>query len=127
MRSLSSQGQTAERVLIHVDTEQAPGELVNSRMAYVSVSRAQFDVQMYTKRRESPGIRVEPRCVAPDRNPARASSTENRAAIGGHGRFPGAERGINETLPSVVMPFAGRWPPTTYPGVGLRSGAGSRH
>jgi ATP-dependent exoDNAse (exonuclease V) alpha subunit len=46
--SKSSQGQTADRVLIHVDTEQAPGELVNSRMAYVSVSRAQFDVQMYT-------------------------------------------------------------------------------
>jgi hypothetical protein len=46
--SHSSQGQTAERVLIHVDTEQAPGELVNSRMAYVSVSRAQFDVQVYT-------------------------------------------------------------------------------
>jgi hypothetical protein len=46
--SHSSQGQTAERVLIHVDTEQAPGELVNSRMAYVSVSRAQFDVRMYT-------------------------------------------------------------------------------
>ncbi len=44
----SSQGQTAERVLIHVDTEQASGELVNSRIAYVSVSRAQFDVQMYT-------------------------------------------------------------------------------
>src|SRR5579863_6743347 len=46
--SHSSQGQTADRVLIHVDTEQAPGDLVNSRMAYVSVSRAQFDVQMYT-------------------------------------------------------------------------------
>jgi ATP-dependent exoDNAse (exonuclease V) alpha subunit len=46
--SHSSQGQTADRVLIHVDTEQASGELVNSRMAYVSVSRAQFDVQMYT-------------------------------------------------------------------------------
>ena len=42
MTSHSSQGQTADRVLIHVDTEQAPGELVNSRMAYVSVSRAQF-------------------------------------------------------------------------------------
>jgi hypothetical protein len=42
------EGQTADRVLIHVDTEQAPSELVNSRMAYVSVSRAQFDVQMYT-------------------------------------------------------------------------------
>jgi conjugative relaxase-like TrwC/TraI family protein len=46
--SHSSQGQTADRVLIHVDSEQAHGELLNSRMAYVSVSRAQFDVQMYT-------------------------------------------------------------------------------
>jgi hypothetical protein len=35
-------------VLIHVDSSQAHGELLNSRMAYVSVSRAQFDVQMYT-------------------------------------------------------------------------------
>jgi hypothetical protein len=43
--SHSSQGQTGERVLIHVDTEQAPGELVNSLCV---VSRAQFDVQMYT-------------------------------------------------------------------------------
>ncbi len=46
--SHSSQGQTADRVLIHVDSSQAHGELLNSRMAYVSVSRAQFDVQMYT-------------------------------------------------------------------------------
>jgi conjugative relaxase-like TrwC/TraI family protein len=46
--SHSSQGQTADRVLIHVDSEQAHGELLNSRMAYVSVSRAQYDVQMYT-------------------------------------------------------------------------------
>ena len=46
--SHSSQGQTADRVLIHVDSAQAHGELLNSRMAYVSVSRAQFDVQMYT-------------------------------------------------------------------------------
>ena len=46
--SHSSQGQTADRVLIHVDSSQAHGELLNSRMAYVSVSRAEFDVQMYT-------------------------------------------------------------------------------
>ena len=46
--SHSSQGQTADRVLVHVDSEQVHGELLNSRMAYVSVSRAQFDVQMYT-------------------------------------------------------------------------------
>ena len=46
--SHSSQGQTADRVLIHVDSSQSHGELLNSRMAYVSVSRAEFDVQMYT-------------------------------------------------------------------------------
>ena len=46
--SHSSQGQTADRVLVHVDSETAHGELLNSRMAYVSVSRAEFDVQMYT-------------------------------------------------------------------------------
>jgi ATP-dependent exoDNAse (exonuclease V) alpha subunit len=46
--SHSSQGQTADRVLIHVDSSQAHGELLNRRMAYVSVSRAQFDVKMYT-------------------------------------------------------------------------------
>jgi ATP-dependent exoDNAse (exonuclease V) alpha subunit len=46
--SHSSQGQTADRVLVHVDSEQAHGQLLNSRMAYVSISRAKFDVQMYT-------------------------------------------------------------------------------
>jgi conjugative relaxase-like TrwC/TraI family protein len=45
--SHSSQGQTADRVLIHVDTEQSE-HLVNSRMAYVAVSRARFDAQIYT-------------------------------------------------------------------------------
>jgi conjugative relaxase-like TrwC/TraI family protein len=46
--SHSSQGQTADRILIHVDSSQAHAELLNSRMAYVSVSRAQFDVKIYT-------------------------------------------------------------------------------
>src|SRR5205814_1832423 len=46
--SHSSQGQTADRVLVHVDSAETRGELLNSRMAYVSVSRAEFDVQMYT-------------------------------------------------------------------------------
>lgn len=45
--SHSSQGQTAERVLIHVDTEKGE-QLVNSRMAYVSVSRGQYDAEIYT-------------------------------------------------------------------------------
>jgi conjugative relaxase-like TrwC/TraI family protein len=53
--SHSSQGQTADRVLVHVDSSQAHGELLNSRMAYVSVSRAEFDVQVYTNDAKSLG------------------------------------------------------------------------
>jgi ATP-dependent exoDNAse (exonuclease V) alpha subunit len=56
--SHSSQGQTADRVLIHVDSEQAHGDLINSRMAYVSVSRAKFDVQMYTNDSKTLGQRL---------------------------------------------------------------------
>ena len=50
--SHSSQGQTADRVLIHVDTELAAKDLLNSRMAYVSVSRGQWDAQIFTNNRE---------------------------------------------------------------------------
>jgi hypothetical protein len=46
--SHSSQGQTADRVLVHVDTEQAGGKLVNRRLAYVAVSRGRYDTQLYT-------------------------------------------------------------------------------
>jgi conjugative relaxase-like TrwC/TraI family protein len=45
--SHSSQGQTAQRVLVHVDTEKSE-VLVNDRFAYVSVSRAQHDAHIYT-------------------------------------------------------------------------------
>jgi conjugative relaxase-like TrwC/TraI family protein len=46
--SHSSQGQTADRVLIHVDTAQAGERLVNRRLAYVAVSRGRYDAQIYT-------------------------------------------------------------------------------
>jgi ATP-dependent exoDNAse (exonuclease V) alpha subunit len=46
--SHSSQGQTAGRVLIHVDTERASEKLVNQRVAYVAVSRGQHDARIYT-------------------------------------------------------------------------------
>jgi conjugative relaxase-like TrwC/TraI family protein len=45
--SHSSQGQTSDRVLIHVDTEGSE-LLVNNRFAYVAVSRAQHDAHIYT-------------------------------------------------------------------------------
>ena len=50
--SYSSQGQTAERVLVNVDTELAAKNLLNSRMAYVSISRGQFDAEIFTDNRE---------------------------------------------------------------------------
>ena len=48
MTSHSSQGQTTDRVLIHVDTQQAGEKLVNQRFAYVAVSRGRYDAQIYT-------------------------------------------------------------------------------
>jgi len=45
--SHSSQGLTAERVLVNMDTNVHP-ELINTRFAYVSVSRASQDAQIFT-------------------------------------------------------------------------------
>lgn len=47
-RSHSSQGQTAGRVLVHVETDRASEKLVNQRLAYVAVSRGQHDARIYT-------------------------------------------------------------------------------
>src|SRR5467141_1401661 len=51
--SHSSQGQTADRVLVHVDTEQAGEKLVNRRLAYVAISRGRYDAQIYTNDKTS--------------------------------------------------------------------------
>ncbi|MCU1323069.1 MAG: traI protein helicase [Acidobacteriaceae bacterium] len=45
--SHSAQGLTAERVLVNIDTTVHP-ELINTRFAYVSVSRASHEAQIYT-------------------------------------------------------------------------------
>jgi len=45
--SHSSQGLTSQRVLVNMDTEVHP-ELINARFAYVSVSRASQDAQIFT-------------------------------------------------------------------------------
>ena len=46
--SHSSQGQTADRVLVHIDLERAGEQLVNQRLAYVAISRGRCDAQIYT-------------------------------------------------------------------------------
>ena len=53
--SHSAQGQTAARVLIHVDTELGAKDLLNNRMAYVAVSRGAHDAQLFTNDREGLG------------------------------------------------------------------------
>jgi hypothetical protein len=45
--SHSSQGLTADRVLVNIDTKTHP-ELINLRFAYVSISRAALDAQIFT-------------------------------------------------------------------------------
>jgi ATP-dependent exoDNAse (exonuclease V) alpha subunit len=72
--SHSSQGQTADRVLIHVDSAEAHGELLNSRMAYVSVSRAQFDVKMYTNDAKTLGQELS-------RNVTKATALQEQPAL----------------------------------------------
>jgi hypothetical protein len=46
--SHSSQGQTADRVLVHIDLERTGEHLVNRRLAYVAISRGRYDAQIYT-------------------------------------------------------------------------------
>jgi hypothetical protein len=62
--SHSSQGQTADRVLVHADTEESV-HLVNSRMAYVAVSRGRYDAQIYTNNKSELAGAFESRCFAP--------------------------------------------------------------
>jgi conjugative relaxase-like TrwC/TraI family protein len=47
LTSHSSQGLTADRVLVHVDISVHP-QLINSRFAYVAISRARIDAEIYT-------------------------------------------------------------------------------
>jgi len=50
--SHSSQGQTTDRVIVHVDTERASEQLVNRRFAYVAISRARHDAHIYANDQE---------------------------------------------------------------------------
>jgi conjugative relaxase-like TrwC/TraI family protein len=97
MTNHSSQGQTASRVLIHVDTELVAKDLLNSRMAYVSVSRGAHDAQLFTNDREklstvlghdiskqtanSPQISTE-QTIAPQQDVSKALQQEHGMGLG---------------------------------------------
>lgn len=79
--SHSSQGLTSHRVLVNMDTEVHP-ELINARFAYVSVSRASHDAQVFTNDASTLAERLErdvSKTSALDLGKAQVSSL-NRAA-----------------------------------------------
>jgi ATP-dependent exoDNAse (exonuclease V) alpha subunit len=55
--SHSSQGLTAQRVLVNMDTEAHPG-LINRRFAYVSISRGSHEAKIYTYNAATLGERL---------------------------------------------------------------------
>jgi conjugative relaxase-like TrwC/TraI family protein len=83
--SHSSQGQTAERVLIHVDTELGAKDLLNNRMAYVAVSRGAYDAQLFTNDREKLGAALgrdvsHRSALAPERTPEQSIQPRHEIA-----------------------------------------------
>ncbi len=94
MTSYSSQGQTADRVLIHVDAEFGAKDLLNSRMAYVSVSRGRYDAQIYTNNAStlgqelsrdvshSPAIQQEPVAQKVEQQPAHTNQIAQGFGLG---------------------------------------------
>jgi hypothetical protein len=63
--SHSAQGQTADRVLVHIDLDRAGEALVNQRLAYVALSRGRDDAQIYTNDKSR---------LAPPHHPRRPSN-----------------------------------------------------
>jgi conjugative relaxase-like TrwC/TraI family protein len=91
--SHSSQGQTADRVLIHVDTQLGAKDLLNNRMAYVAVSRGAYDAQIFTDDREKLGVALgrdvsHKSALAPEKTPELAIAPKievEREIWRGHG------------------------------------------
>jgi ATP-dependent exoDNAse (exonuclease V) alpha subunit len=84
MTSYCSQGQTADRVLIHVDTDLGAKDLLNSRMANVSVSRGRYDAQIYTNKCSDAGAGTRARRVPFARDSAGAGGAQDRTTNHAH-------------------------------------------
>jgi len=89
--SHSSQRATADRVLVHVDTEQAHDQLVNSRLAYVSVSRGRHDAQIYTNNAERLGEELS-------RDVSKQSAMETGHEIGGRDQGYATENAEHQSV-----------------------------
>lgn len=92
--SHSSQGQTAGRVLVHVETDRASEKLVNQRLAYVAVSRGQYDARIYTDDK----VKL---ARALDRDVSHRSAIEHKSAAPSSGRsvsHDSRDKGVGQTM-----------------------------
>jgi hypothetical protein len=78
-------------VLVHVDTEQAHDQLVNSRLAYVSVSRGRYDAQIYTNDAEILGEVLS-------RDVSKQSALETEHEMGGRDQGHGSENAEHQSV-----------------------------
>lgn len=92
--SHSSQGLTAERVLVNMDIE-VHSELINSRFAYVSVSRASHDAQIFTNDAANLAEKLS-------RDVSKASAIEFGAS-----RILGGNRGLEQAATSKSISRTG--------------------
>jgi UvrD-like helicase C-terminal domain len=88
--SHSSQGQTADRVLVHIDMDRTGEQLVNRRLAYVAISRGRYDVQIYTNDKTQLAAALDRdvshrAAIEPTRTPAAPTQTIERAPTHQHG------------------------------------------
>jgi ATP-dependent exoDNAse (exonuclease V) alpha subunit len=89
--SHSSQGATADHVLVHVDTEQAHDQLINARLAYVSVSRGRYDAQIYTNDAKKLGEQLS-------RDVSKQSALETELEVGDRAQGHAAEIADHQSL-----------------------------
>jgi ATP-dependent exoDNAse (exonuclease V) alpha subunit len=86
MTSYSSQGQTAGRVIVHVAARDLENrELVNRRFAYVALSRAREDAQIYTNDAVALAAKLDRQVskqVAIEIRPARVQEVDLTMAVG---------------------------------------------
>ena len=86
-----SQGATAGRVLVDVDTEQADEHLINTRLACVSVSRGRYDAQIYTNDAEKLGEEL-------NRDVSKQSALETGHEMGARDQGPAVENAEHQSV-----------------------------
>src|SRR5262249_22460174 len=91
--SHSSQGQTADRVILVLDSERSGERLVNQRLAYVALSRGRYDASIYTDDQARLADTLSrdvshPSAIQPRRNPELLATNHPRRQPTKSGRNP---------------------------------------